>query len=90
MPEFVKAVDFGNAPTVSVDGLVRVVRVSENKVRLTYCETHNGEHRVVLHVDWDICKWARTADKIAATKEAVLAQQPANDLEPVETPAPMH
>lgn len=79
MPEFVKAVDFGNALEVPVDGVVRVVRVSPNKVRVSYYARHVGhdgktENRVVLHTDWDIDVWAKCQSLYAAATKEILGE----------------
>lgn len=79
MADFVKAVDFGTALEVSVDGVVRVVRVSQNKVRISYFAQHVGadgatENRVILHTDWDIEIWAKCQQLYATACREILGE----------------
>lgn len=57
-------VDFGTALELHVDGIARIEQISRNMVRVSYYTTHKSrdgtaEHRLVLHIDWDIDNFGR-------------------------------
>ena len=89
--------DFGIAPEVPVDGIARITRVSQNKVRISYFASHiapdgTTENRLVLHLDWDIEVWLACGKAHLAARDEIVRQVVSEDAVPSVVPVivPLH